>query len=156
MANFYAEVKQLIKGCDISFIEPLSYMKHFLTSENLNEVASTGKIVLLYKNVSVCKKIHIFLQIKWRLITICCCFFFTWEYKGLPSKSPQQLQPKSETQNGCAANISNLHNLTGSPLKDSCQFELMNESMSDELLPRSNAWKHNEEQYQSIPMEESQ
>lgn len=52
MANFYAEIKHLIKDCDISFIEPLSYMKHFSTGENRDVIAASGKIVLLYKNVS--------------------------------------------------------------------------------------------------------
>lgn len=51
MANFYAKVKQLIKNCDISFIEPLSYIKHITESENADAIAS-DKIVLLYKKVS--------------------------------------------------------------------------------------------------------
>lgn len=53
MANFYAEVKNLINGCDISFIEPLSYMKHFSTTQNPNATNATEKIVLLYKKVSI-------------------------------------------------------------------------------------------------------
>lgn len=51
MANFYAKVKQLVKNCDISYIEPLSYMKHITESENADANAS-DKIVLLYKKVS--------------------------------------------------------------------------------------------------------
>lgn len=51
MANFYAKVRQLVKDCDISYIEPLSYIKHFATSENVDSSAS-DKVVLLYKRVS--------------------------------------------------------------------------------------------------------
>lgn len=53
MANFYAQLKGLISGCDVSFIEPLSYMKHFTTAENTEESAAAEKIILLYKNVSI-------------------------------------------------------------------------------------------------------
>lgn len=53
MANFYAELKQLLKGCDISFIEPLSYMKHFSIGPTLDEWDTAEKIVLLYKTVSI-------------------------------------------------------------------------------------------------------
>lgn len=51
MANFYAKVKTLLRDCDISYIEPLSYMKHFTTAER-SESSNSEKIVLLYKNVS--------------------------------------------------------------------------------------------------------
>lgn len=54
MANFYAKIKQLIRDCDISYIEPLSYMKHFITDDNYSET-STDKIILLYKLVSTLK-----------------------------------------------------------------------------------------------------
>lgn len=46
MANFYAKVRQTIKDCDISFIEPLTYIKHLTTPQN------SDKIVLFYKKVS--------------------------------------------------------------------------------------------------------
>lgn len=77
-------------------------------------------------------------------------------YKGLPSKSSPQSRSKSTKQNGKDANTSNLLDLTGSPLKDSCQFELLGESMADELLPKDNAWKNEEEQYQPLTLEKSQ
>lgn len=51
MANFYAKVKTLLRDCDISYIEPLSYMKHFTTADR-SESSNSEKIVLLYKNVS--------------------------------------------------------------------------------------------------------
>lgn len=51
MANFYAKVRQLVKDCDISYIEPLSYMKHFTISENSN-APTADKVILLYKKVS--------------------------------------------------------------------------------------------------------
>lgn len=59
MANFYADVKELLKDCDISFVEPLSYLKHFLTGENRDEKQSTDKIVLIYEHV--CNLLLIFL-----------------------------------------------------------------------------------------------
>lgn len=46
MANVYAKIKQLIHDCDISYIDPLSYMKHFTAVDN------SEKIILLYKKVS--------------------------------------------------------------------------------------------------------
>lgn len=52
-------------------------------------------------------------------------------------------------------NSSNLLDLTGSPLKDTCQFELFGESMTEELTPKTNAWKKDEEQYQAIAVDES-
>lgn len=51
MANFYAEIKNLINDCDISFIEPLSYMKHFSTAQNASASGASEKVVLLYKKV---------------------------------------------------------------------------------------------------------
>lgn len=53
-------------------------------------------------------------------------------------------------------NDTHLLNLTGSPLKDSCQIELLNLSITEELLPKKNAWNNDEEQYQSIAMDEAQ
>lgn len=58
MANFYAKIRPVVKDCDISYIEPLSYMKHITVSENSNE--TSDKIVLLYKKVS--KYYYIFLK----------------------------------------------------------------------------------------------
>lgn len=79
--------------------------------------------------------------------------------KGLPSKSPPQLRSKPIEQpirNYSDENDSNLLDLTGSPLKDSCQFEALSESIAEELASKRIAWKNDEEQYQSIPMDESQ
>lgn len=63
MANFYAEIKHLIKDCDTSFIEPLSYMKHFSSAENPDAAAATGKIILLYKRVSTENDIPYFFKV---------------------------------------------------------------------------------------------
>lgn len=52
MANFYAKIKQMIKDCDSSYIEPLSYIKHFSTQEHSNASSHPDKIILLYKRVS--------------------------------------------------------------------------------------------------------
>lgn len=152
MANFYAQLKQLIKDCDILFIEPLSYMKHFSNAEN--ESVSTGKIVLLYKNVCISYFLH-----HWNKINKFSYILIDIQWKGLPSKSPPPPRSKSArtNKNHCDANSSNLLNLTGSPLKDSCQFDLLSESMTEELLlSKQNAWKNDEEQYQAIAMDESQ
>lgn len=51
MANFYAKVKESIKDCDISYIEPLTYIKLFSSQENVD--AATEKIILFYKQVSL-------------------------------------------------------------------------------------------------------
>ncbi|XP_055324770.1 protein zwilch [Sitodiplosis mosellana] len=119
MANFYAKIRQLVKDCDISYIEPLSYMKHFTTSENSNASAS-DKIVLFYK-------------------------------KGYPSTPPAPKTVKSPVFN----DESHMHDLTGSPLRDSCQFDVLNESVSDEFI-KKNAWKDEEEKYHSIALNDAQ
>lgn len=62
---------------------------------------------------------------------------------------------KQELQND-DENETNSLNLTGSPLKDSCQFDLLNLSITEELLPKKNAWNNNEERYQSIAMDKAQ
>lgn len=79
--------------------------------------------------------------------------------KGSPSKSPPKpLRTKYTKQEaGSDEEIdSNLLNLTGSPLKDSCQFDLLNLSITDELMPKKNAWNDAEEKYHSISMDEAQ
>lgn len=49
----------------------------------------------------------------------------------------------------------NLLDLTGSPLKDSCQFELLGDPLIEEFQ-KKNAWKDNEEIYHAIPLAEAQ
>lgn len=56
MANVYAKIRQLINDCDISYIEPLSYLKHFTIAENAN-APTVDKVILLYKRVSIFLKI---------------------------------------------------------------------------------------------------
>lgn len=47
-------------------------------------------------------------------------------------------------------------NLTGSPLRDSCQFDSLGDSIMDELLPKKNAWTVEEEKYHCIPLSDAQ
>lgn len=51
MAHFYAKVRQTILDCDISYIEPLTYIKHFTLPEH-SSASTSEKIVLLFKKVS--------------------------------------------------------------------------------------------------------
>ncbi|XP_031631660.1 protein zwilch [Contarinia nasturtii] len=119
MANFYAKVRQLINDCDISYIEPLSYIKHFTTVENTN-AATLDKVILLYKRGQV--------------------------------STPQKIKKiKSPTY----TDESYMLDLTGSPLKDSCQYDLLNDSLGDELV-KKNAWKDEDERFHPIPMCEAQ
>lgn len=46
-------------------------------------------------------------------------------------------------------------NLTGSPLKDSCNFEQLSESFSEEFS-KQNAWKDEEEKYHTISLSDAQ
>lgn len=51
MANFYAKLKEMFGDCDVSYIEPLSYMKLFSSHQHLD--AAKSKTILFYKRVSI-------------------------------------------------------------------------------------------------------
>lgn len=56
MANFYAKLKQTIRDCDILFVEPLSYMKHFDGSQCKDKSATQKQLLLctIVSSVSFC------------------------------------------------------------------------------------------------------
>lgn len=59
-------------------------------------------------------------------------------------------------EEGVVKNESGLHDLTGSPLKDSCQFDSLVEESLTEVVPKQNAWNDNDETYKCIPLTEAQ
>lgn len=149
MANFYGKLKELIQDCDISYIEPLTYIKHFSQPENID--APTEKIILFYNRVST--------QIQW--LDHCTRWKTLWvlisnkciniNYQGEPSEKVQRKPVLSPQLEKTEPNL----DLTGSPLKDSCQFELLGDSLQ-EIIEKKNAWNDNEESYHCIKLSEAQ
>lgn len=66
--------------------------------------------------------------------------------------TPTKFKPiKQENDSG----QKHMLDLTGSPLKDSCQFDLLNESLSEELQ-KKNAWNDEDETFQTVPIGDAQ
>lgn len=85
-----------------------------------------------------------------RELILIFCFCNEKGYASTPSFAMPIKQ-----EDGMVKNESGLLDLTGSPLKDSCQFDSMSESLT-EVVPKGNAWNDNDETYQCITLSETQ
>lgn len=80
--------------------------------------------------------------------------FFIYIKKGYPS-TPPPVKSKS-LKRVAHDDESDLLNLTGSPLKDSCLFDSLGDSLVDGISPKKNAWNGEEEIYQCIQLSDAQ
>lgn len=148
MANFYAKLKEMFEDCDVSYIEPLSYMKLFMSHQHLD--AAKSKTILFYKRVSIYQLI----KRKINRFHICTIRSFKKNKCNQQGEPSEKAQMKPVTVHNNISDLNRL-NLTGSPLKDSCNFEPLDESLHEELITK-NAWNDDEETFHCIAMAEAQ
>lgn len=144
--TIHANLKELFNKQDVLLVDQLSYAKSLFGADN--EYIRADEKVLL-----VCKKVHSILKLSLATAMLksnqTACII-TYQIAAIPSNG-FSLSPPSRP---LATNIS-ATNLMGSPLKDDCEIDVMDESLRAVVAPK-NSWTDEEECYTGIPFSDVQ
>lgn len=141
MANLYAKLKRKIteNGIDVIYTEPLSYVNSVLPRNGTVMSSKPQQKVII-----VCKKVNATCILLLRPNADHFLWFHLQEH-FMPTQTKSKLTKKKVSNE----NNSNDLNLTGSPLRDTCDIDYINESM-DSSLGWNNLWAEEDESYRPI------